>query len=177
MPLARTAAPGAPLLSLRGKVLEHGMPRFFRRLAEGVFDEEDTRAHAHELADFIEAARLRYDLAAPMALGYSNGANIASAVMLLRPNVLAGGVLLRAMPPLANPQPVVVAGRAALIVSGTRDPMATPADATRLKCMLEQAGAQVDHQIVTAGHELSPRDVDLAREWLQAHKLEVMASS
>src|SRR5262245_54094949 len=84
IPLGRMVAPGAPLLSPRGKVLEHGMPRFFRRLAEGIFDEQDVRARAHELADFVEAARQIYGIGAPLALGFSNGANIAAAVMQLR---------------------------------------------------------------------------------------------
>src|SRR4029453_3765161 len=94
LPLGKMVAPGVPVLSPRGKVLEHGMPRFFRRLVEGVFDEKDVRARAHELADFIDEARKVYGIAAPIALGYSNGANIAAAVMLLRPEVLAGGILL-----------------------------------------------------------------------------------
>src|ERR1051326_3224821 len=81
LPLGRAIAPSAALLSPRGQVLEHGMPRFFRRLAEGVFDEDDVRRRAGELADFVVAARQRYDLAAPIALGYSNGANIAAAVL------------------------------------------------------------------------------------------------
>ncbi len=93
-------APGAALLSPRGKVLENGMPRFFRRLAEGVFDEDDVRRRADELADFIAEARERYGLPAPIAVGYSNGANIAAAVLLLRPEALAGAVLLRPMMPL-----------------------------------------------------------------------------
>src|SRR3954467_6316466 len=105
LPLGKMVAPGAPLLSPRGKVLEHGMPRFFRRLAEGVFDEQDVRTRAHELADFIAAARKEYGIAAPVALGYSNGANIAAAVMLLRPEALAGGILLRPMVPLTDPGP------------------------------------------------------------------------
>jgi phospholipase/carboxylesterase len=176
--LGQMVAPGAPLLSPRGKVLERGMPRFFRRLAEGVFDEEDVRARAHELADFIEAARLHYGIAAPVALGFSNGANIAAAVMLLRPEALAGGILLRAMVPLSNAQAASgLAGKAVLIVSGARDPIAPPANGARLKAMLEQAGAQVDHQIVPAGHELSQRDVDLAREWLQAQRATLTAAS
>src|SRR3954462_13844009 len=113
--LARAIDENAALLSPRGKVLEHGMPRFFRRLAEGVFDEEDVRTRAHELADFIEAARKEYGIAAPVALGYSNGANIAAAVMLLRPEALAGGVLLRAMVPLASGvEGAGLAGKAAL---------------------------------------------------------------
>jgi phospholipase/carboxylesterase len=103
IPLGKMIAPGAALLSPRGQALEHGMPRFFRRLAEGVFDEEDVRARAHELADFIAAACNEYGIGSPIALGYSNGANIAAAVMLLRPEALAGGILLRAMVPLSDP--------------------------------------------------------------------------
>jgi phospholipase/carboxylesterase len=169
LPLGKMISPGAPLLSPRGKVLEHGMPRFFRRLAEGVFDEDDVRSRAHELADFVEAARKDYGLAPPVALGYSNGANIAAAVLLLRPQVLAGGMLLRAMMPLQSPgEAGGLEGKAVLIASGARDSIATPANAARLKAMLEQAGAQVDHRILPAGHELSRDDVDLARAWLQA---------
>src|SRR6516162_6371795 len=100
LPLGRLVAPGAALLSPRGKVLEGGMPRFFRRLTEGVFDEEDVRRRALELSDFVAEARAAYGIAAPFALGYSNGANIAAAVLPLRPDVLAGAILLRAMVPL-----------------------------------------------------------------------------
>jgi phospholipase/carboxylesterase len=171
IPLGRMVAAGAQLLSPRGKVLEHGMPRFFRRLAEGVFDEEDVRARAHELADFVEAARQAYGIGAPVALGYSNGANIAAAVMLLRPATLAGGVLLRATTPLSNPGAKDgLAGKAALIVSGARDPIAPPANAARLKAELEQAGAQVEHRTVPAGHEPTQEDIRLAHDWLQARE-------
>ena len=177
IPLGRMLAAGAPLLSPRGKVLEHGMPRFFRRLAEGVFDEEDVRARAHELADFVEVARQAYGIGAPVALGYSNGANIAAAVMLLRPATLAGGILLRAMTPLSNPGAKGgLAGKAALIVSGARDPIAPPANAARLKAELEQAGAQVEHRTLPAGHELAQGDLDLAREWLQAQEAAIPRS-
>jgi phospholipase/carboxylesterase len=177
LPLGRMIAPDTPLLAPRGKVLEHGMPRFFRRLAEGVFDEDDVRGRAHELADFIAAARRQYGLAAPVALGYSNGANIAAAVLLLRPEVLAGGILLRAMVPLARPESSIgLAGKAALIVSGARDAIAPPANAARLKAMLEQAGAQVDHRILPGGHELSQADVTFAREWLQAQVMTLPAT-
>ena len=168
--LGQMVAPGAPLLSPRGKVLEHGMPRFFRRLAEGVFDEDDVRARAHELADFVAAARAHYRLAAPVALGYSNGANIAAAVMLLRPETLAGAILLRAMVPLANADAKEgLAGKPVLIVSGERDPIAAPANAARLEAMLERAGAQVDHHVLAGGHELSQADVALASRWLEAN--------
>src|SRR5450755_4513769 len=93
LPLGRMVAPGAALLSPRGKVLEGGMPRFFRRLAEGVFDEQDLRRRTQELADFVEDARRAYGFEAPVALGFSNGANIASALLLLRPAALAGAAL------------------------------------------------------------------------------------
>jgi phospholipase/carboxylesterase len=178
VPLGRMVAPGAALLSPRGKVLENGMPRFFRRLAEGVFDENDVRARAHELADFVDAARERYRIAAPVALGYSNGANIAAAVMLLRPEALASGILLRAMAPLANPEASGgLAGKRALIVSGARDPIAPPANAARLKAMLERAGAQVDTKVLPGGHELSQADVTLAQQWLQANETAPAAMS
>ncbi len=178
IPLGKMVAPGAPLISPRGQVLEHGMPRFFRRLAEGIFDEQDVRDRAHELADFIEAARKSYGIAAPVALGYSNGANIAAAVMLLRPAALAGGILLRAMVPLASAEaPGALAGKPALLISGAHDPIALPANAARLKSMLEQAGAQVDHRILPVGHELSQGDVTLAREWLEAHEAVMPATS
>ena len=167
--LGQAIAPGAALLAPRGKVLEHGMPRFFRRLAEGVFDEDDVRRRAHELADFVEAARKEYGVATPIALGYSNGANIAAAMMPLRPEVLGGGILLRAMVPLASGvAPASLFGKGVLIVSGLHDPIASPEHAARLKSLLEAAGAEVVRRNVPAGHELTQADITLAREWLQA---------
>src|SRR3954466_207184 len=107
LPLGKMIAPGAALLSPRGKVLEHGMPRFFRRLAEGVFDEEDLKLRARELAEFVRAAaaQYRFDAGRVTAVGYSNGANIASAMLLLAPGVLSRAVLFRAMVPLV-PDPL-----------------------------------------------------------------------
>ena len=100
--LGRTISPGSALLSPRGKILENGMPRFFRRLAEGVFNEEDVRLRANELADFVTEARKAYGIEAPVAVGFSNGANIAAAMLMLRPDVLAGAALLRPMVPLSE---------------------------------------------------------------------------
>src|SRR3954463_16668755 len=102
LPLGRAVAPGSALLSPRGKVLENGMPRFFRRLAEGVFDEQDLIRRTHELADFIEEAAAHYgfDATKVVAIGYSNGANIAGGTLLLRPGILSGAALLRPMVPL-----------------------------------------------------------------------------
>jgi phospholipase/carboxylesterase len=168
VPLGRMIAPDAPLLSPRGKVLENGMPRFFRRLAEGVFDEDDVRHRANELADFVEAARARYGIAAPIALGYSNGANIAAAVLLLRPQALAGAILLRATIPLSNSAPVDLTGKPVFIASGMRDPMISLEGAERLANVLQQQGAVVEHRTLPSGHELSQTDVALAKQWLQA---------
>jgi phospholipase/carboxylesterase len=170
IPLGRTVAPNSALLSPRGKVLEGGMPRFFRRLSEGVFDEEDVRRRALELADFIGEAREAYGIAAPFALGYSNGANIAAAVLLLRPDVLAGAILLRAMVPLSHQPHPGLRGKPVLIVSGASDPIIPPLNARRLASMLKQAGAAVEHQTLPVGHELSQADVSLARAWLEKNE-------
>jgi len=168
VPLGRMVAPASALLSPRGQVLENGMPRFFRRLAEGVFDEEDVRRRAHQLADFVEQAGRTYGIAAPIALGYSNGANIAAAILLLRPEVLAGAMLLRATVPLDQPAAGTLAGKRVLVLSGARDPIAAPANAARLAALLERAGAAVEHRTLPTGHELSQADVTLARGWLPA---------
>jgi phospholipase/carboxylesterase len=166
LPLGQMISPGAALLSVRGEVLEHGMPRFFRRLAEGVFDEADVIRRANDLADFVEAACEAYGLAAPLALGYSNGANIAAAMLLLRPRTLRGGILLRAMVPLAQPPEANLSGRSLLLVSGQHDPIIPPADGERLAAMLTVAGADVTRRVLPAGHQLSQADINLAREWL-----------
>jgi phospholipase/carboxylesterase len=166
LPLGQAIAPGTTLLSVRGQVLEHGMPRFFRRLAEGVFDEDDVRRRANGLADFVVDARKRYGLAAPIALGYSNGANIAAALLLLRPDVLAGAMLLRAMVPLREAAAADLADKPVLIVSGKFDPIIPPDNSARLAAMLEQDGAEVQHHTLPVGHQLSQADLTLAKAWL-----------
>jgi phospholipase/carboxylesterase len=167
LPLGRMIAPRAPVLSPRGKVLENGMPRFFRRVAQGVFDEDDVRQRANDLADFVDEACKIYDIAAPIAVGYSNGANVAGAMLLLRPATLAGAVLLRATIPLAHPRRAELAGKPVLILSGAHDPLISGEGAARLAQALQQAGASVTHRTLPAGHELSQADVNLARAWLQ----------
>src|SRR4051794_23184898 len=146
LPFGQTVAPGAALLSPRGKVLEGGAPRFFRRLAEGVFDEEDVRRRANELADFVQDACEAYRLKAPIAVGFSNGANIAAAVLQLRPEILAGAVLLRAMVPLKEDPQVDLNDKPVLILSGSTDPIVPALNATRLASGLKSAKANVDHQ-------------------------------
>ena len=166
LPLGRMLSPGSALLSPRGKVLEDGMPRFFRRLAEGIFDEDDVRHRAHELADFIAQARQSYNLAALIAVGFSNGANIAAALLQLRPEALAGAALLRAMVPLQNPPAADLTGKPVLIISGALDPIVPAENARRLAALLKRAGATVEHREVPTGHGLSQTDVSLTKAWI-----------
>jgi phospholipase/carboxylesterase len=171
VPLGQAVAPGSALLSPRGKVLENGMPRFFRRLAEGVFDEDDVRRRAHELAAFVIEAREAYGLAAPTALGYSNGANIAAAILLLRPETLAGAVLLRPMMPLRLAPPADLTGKPVLLVSGHADPIAPARTVEPLSAALAEAGAEVEHQVLPVGHALTRSDLKVAQRWFETQKL------
>jgi phospholipase/carboxylesterase len=165
--LGEAVAPGSALLSPRGQVLEQGMPRFFRRMAEGVFDEDDVRRRANDLADFVEKARAQYQLAAPVALGFSNGANIAAAMLMLRPEALSGAILLRAMVPLAQPPRADLKGKRVLIVSGAQDPIVPADNAARLATQLRAAGADVDHRTLPLGHGLSNADIAAANAWMR----------
>jgi phospholipase/carboxylesterase len=163
LPLGREIAPGAALLSPRGNVLEGDRPRFFRRFREGLFDENDVRRRAAELADFVAEARRAYNLAQPIALGYSNGANIAAAVLLLHPNVLDGAILLRAMAPLADPPKPDLSGVPVLILSGLNDPIAPRSSAEKLAAALAAAGARVQRDDLPASHGLTGADVTKAK--------------
>jgi phospholipase/carboxylesterase len=168
IPLGRDLDPSAALLSLRGNVLENGMPRFFRRLAEGVFDEEDVLRRANELADFVPTAAAKYEFDAERltAVGYSNGANIAGAVLLLRPGVIKSAILLRAMVPLTPVDSPNLAGTRALICSGTRDQIIPVENAERLTAMLREAGAEVTLRFEKAGHQLVFDEIAAAKNWL-----------
>lgn len=171
LPLREHLAPGAPVLSPRGTVSEHGMPRFFRRLAEGVFDEDDLRRRVDELAAFLAAAEERYGVAPGSwtAVGFSNGANIASATLLLRPEVLAGAVLLAAMVPFReDPAPVDLTGRRVLVSNGRRDPMATATHTTTLVRQLRERGADVTELPHEGGHGIDGRLLPRMATWLRA---------
>ena len=160
--------PGAGVLSPRGQVLERGMPRFFRRLAEGVFDLDDLRRRTDELGSFVTKAAAHYgfDASRIVAAGFSNGANIAASLLLLRPEVLAGAILFRAMVPLV-PDPLTTRhGRQALLSNGATDPLVSAAETDRLAALLGAAGVDVTVHVQRAGHELTPNDVTQAREWL-----------
>jgi phospholipase/carboxylesterase len=169
--LARHLAPAANLLSPRGKVLENGAPRFFRRLALGVFDEADLKAQAADLARFVGEAAKRYgfDAGRVYALGYSNGANMAAALMLLHPEALAGGVLLRPVLPLKPSTLPNLSTKAAFLAAGRRDPWAPIERVEALADWLERAGAAVELRWQEAGHELHSEELEAAREWLARH--------
>ena len=166
VPLGAQLSPGAALLSPRGKVLENGMPRFFRRLAEGVFDIADLKARTAELADFIAAARKAYGIEAPVAVGFSNGANIAAALLLTRPQVLHGAVLLRAMLPF-EPEPLPDLAGKPLLLSGSNDTMISAAGRERLAGVLQAAGADLVYKVLPTGHNLTQNDLNLAAQWLE----------
>lgn len=166
--LGRTVHPHAALLSPRGKVLENGAPRFFRRLAEGVFDLEDVRVRAAELAEFVVCAVREYRLqeAKVVAVGYSNGANIAAATMLLHPGAIHAGALLRPMvvlEPHASPD---LAGTEVFISAGASDPVAPADHVRRLGDIFRSAGASVEAKIQQASHGLVRADIFDCRSWL-----------
>ncbi|MBZ8135419.1 alpha/beta hydrolase [Afifella sp. IM 167] len=168
LPLGAAVAPGSALLSPRGKVLEEGMPRFFKRLAEGVFDAEEIRQRAAELANFIEEAKEAYGIGAPLALGFSNGANIASAVLMLYPQALAGAALVRAMQTLPQTQAAGLSGKPVLLLSGALDPIVPAASAQALAQQLSAAGADLTHRTLPAGHGLTQADITILKDWIGA---------
>ena len=169
IPIGRDLDPAAAVLSLRGNVLENGMPRFFRRLAEGVFDEADVIRRANELADFIRSAATRYDFDPNLltAVGYSNGANVAAAVLLLRPGTITSAVLFRAMVPLTPETEPDLHGTRVLICSGKRDPIIPLDNAERLAAMLRVAGADVTLRVEDASHQLMFDEIAAAKKWLR----------
>jgi predicted esterase/catechol 2,3-dioxygenase-like lactoylglutathione lyase family enzyme len=166
--LGEELIPDAAMLSPRGKILENGMPRFFRRLAEGVFDSEDLKLRTHELADFVATAAESYGFEPDrvIAVGYSNGANIAASMLLLRPYTLSAAVLLRPMVPLEPPQLPSLSGIPIFIAAGRNDSLVSPEETERLVKMLQAAGAEVTLSWHPGGHALSGEDVQAAKEWL-----------
>lgn len=171
LPLREHLAPEASVLSVRGVVQENGMPRFFRRIREGVFDEDDLRARTDELADFLAVAEAEYGVegGSEIAVGFSNGANIASALLFQRPATLAGAVLLAAMVPFRDgPPPADLAGKPVAIVNGRRDPMATPEHTETLARQLREAGANVRLITHDGGHQIDPGTLPHIAEFLRA---------
>ena len=167
--LGQSVSPGSAILSVRGKVLENGMPRFFRRLAEGVFDLEDLEFRTGELADFIAEARSEYNLgdAQIVALGYSNGANIAASLLLSKAEALDGAVLLRAMVPFVPQTLPDLTRTKILMLSGLMDPIIPADNSTRLSEMLTEAGADVTFSMKPVSHGLTQADFSAIQNWLE----------
>ncbi len=173
IPLGRELDPNAALLGPRGKILENGMPRFFRRLAEGVFDLEDLEKRTNELADFVVAAVRFYQLAADqvVAVGYSNGANIGASLLLLRPEILRAAILFRAMVPLVPDNLPSLSSVRVWIGAGDRDPIIPASETQRLVELLRSAGADVTIRFADATHGLTNADVETAKHWIEELRL------
>jgi phospholipase/carboxylesterase len=168
IPLGQALDSKAALLSPRGKVLENGMPRFFRRLAAGIFDQEDLIRRTHELADFIELSseNYRFDRRNLLAVGYSNGANIASSLLLLRPGTLGAAALLRPMVPLVPEKLPDLKGTPVLIAAANYDTMAPPDEALQLAALLRNAGTDLTVSFENAGHGLTEETIETVKRWL-----------
>ena len=168
--LGRAISPGSALLSPRGDVSEGGALRFFARLAEGVFDPQEITRRTNALADFIVAAGAHYkiDLQRLLAVGFSNGANIAGTLLLLRPETLGGGVLLRPMVVLdQSATRSSLVGKRVLLCNGSTDPIVPPDDPSRLAALLRAGGADVKVQTIAASHALTSQDLAAAQSWLR----------
>jgi predicted esterase len=173
LPLGKKLWPGAALLSVRGKVSENGMPRFFRRFAEGVFDVKDLKFRTEELAQFIDAAAERYNLTKKklIAVGYSNGANIAASLILLHPHHLAAAVLFRPMVPLV-PDIIRDFGNLSVFIgAGDQDPIVPRGQPEELAAIFKSGGADVALFTHRAGHQLETEDIEAAKEWLSEGKV------
>jgi predicted esterase len=169
IPLGNELTPDASILSVRGKVLENGMPRFFKRLEEGVFDLEDLKMRTDELADFIlkSSSIYDFDLNRLVAVGYSNGANIGASVLLRRPEVLAGAILFRAMVPFTPDVLPDLSKKFIILLEGMRDPIVSKQEAESLLKIFNKAHSNVTIKWQGSGHSLTQEDIDSAKEWLE----------
>jgi phospholipase/carboxylesterase/glyoxalase family protein len=169
LPIGHQLLPGAALLSPRGRVLENGRPRFFRRLAEGVFDLEDLAIQTEALAQFIKQAAGEHDFETRgvVAVGYSNGANIAGSLLLTEPHLLTAAVLFRPMVPFVPDSPPELKNVVALLAAGRKDPIASPQQISALTKILESGGARVSTHWHDGGHELAQDDLEAAKKWLE----------
>ena len=166
--LGKKIEPNASILSPRGKVLENGMPRFFRRLSEGVFDLEDLRIRSHELADFIQKCSLHYkfDLENTIAIGFSNGANISVSMLFLRPEVLQGTILFRAMVPfIPDPLPNL-SSKKILLSAGLEDPIVSRNETENLFRLFQKTNAILTLKWQPSSHNLIQEDILVAKPWI-----------
>jgi phospholipase/carboxylesterase len=165
--IAKMVDPRRALLSPRGLVLENGMNRYFRRFAEGVLDEDDVRFRAGELSGFITDACSVYGLQSPIALGYSNGANIAAAILFLHPHVLSSAILLRSMAPLGQLPEADLSEKSVLLITGEQDQMITKDGTKLLTDALQHSKAKLTHKWLQAGHGIVQADIELITEFLR----------
>ncbi|MED3572704.1 alpha/beta hydrolase [Cytobacillus praedii] len=167
LPLAGRIDDEANVLSVRGNVLENGMPRFFRRLAEGVFDEEDLIFRTKELNDFLTEAAEKYEFDRNniIAIGYSNGANIAASLLFHFQNALKGAILHHPMVPRRGIELPDLSGKSVFIAAGTNDPICSPEESVELQNLLVKANANVELRWENRGHQLTINEVEKAREW------------
>lgn len=173
LPVAKYFGDKLNVLSVRGNVSEGGMPRFFRRLGMGIFDEQDLTFRTHELVAFLKECSVKegFDLHKIIALGYSNGANIAGSTLLLYPDLLAGAILYRPMQPFKDPgTPVQPASPVPVFMSnGTADPTIDPATTQQYKALLQQCGFEVAAYMLDTGHGLTQEDLQLSTAWYKEH--------
>ncbi|MEK4477553.1 alpha/beta hydrolase [Paenibacillus sp. FSL R7-0048] len=169
LPLAEMLSPDSSVLGIRGNVLENGMPRFFRRLAEGVFDEADLVFRTHEIKQFLDEAAEKYGFDANnlVAVGYSNGANIAGSLLFHYKDIFRAAVLLHPMVPLRNVELPSLEGVFIFIGAGTNDPLITSTETQELEGILQKAGAEVTTHWGNQGHRLSMAEAEAAKDWLQ----------
>jgi len=167
LPLAGRIDDEASVLSVRGNVLENGMPRFFRRLAEGIFDEEDLIFRTKELNEFLDEAAQKYDFDRDniIAIGYSNGANIAASLLFHYQNALKGAILHHPMVPRKGIKLPDLSGKNVFIAAGTNDPICSPMESTELQSLLEKANAKVELHWENRGHQLTVQEVEAAANW------------
>jgi phospholipase/carboxylesterase len=167
VPLAGELAPGSSLLGLRGTVASDGGYAFFRRFPDRSIDEADIGTRIPVLADFIQAAIAKRSLArAPVAIGFSNGAIMAAALLLMRPGLLAGAILFRPLSPFAHDPPTRLVSTRVLIIDGAKDSRRSPGDRLRLAERLIRAEATVTHHVLPVGHSITTMDREIAKEWL-----------
>jgi phospholipase/carboxylesterase len=169
LPLAEMLSTNSSVLGIRGNVLENGMPRFFRRLAEGVFDEADLVFRTHEIKQFLDEAAEKYGFDANnlVAVGYSNGANIAGSLLFHYKDIFRAAVLLHPMVPLRNVELPSLEGVSIFIGAGTNDPLITSTETQELEGILQKAGAEVTTHWGNQGHRLSMAEAEAAKDWLQ----------
>ena len=165
--IAAAVSPDRSIISPRGLVNENGNLRFFRRFAEGHLDEDDVRFRSNELCTFVSAARAAYNLTAPIALGYSNGANVALAMLFMQPDHLNGAVLLRSMAPFKSMPSVDLNQKPILLLNGSQDQMIPQAASIHLVNTLKNNNAKLTHQILPSGHGLTQTDITLTTKFLK----------